>query len=121
MRRQGTEDAELCSTATRAKRLFHRTIRRHRKQHWEAFLDSDNVSKAAKYLDSQASISFARVPPIQKAGPDGGVATEDDGIGRELLRAFFPRPPPCEQEEAPATYGQLHCELIGSHLQSQPG
>jgi hypothetical protein len=27
MRRQGREDAELRSTATRAKRLFHRTIR----------------------------------------------------------------------------------------------
>ncbi|OCK75877.1 hypothetical protein K432DRAFT_268140, partial [Lepidopterella palustris CBS 459.81] len=33
MRRQGREDAELRNTATRAKRLFHRTIRRHRKQH----------------------------------------------------------------------------------------
>ncbi|KAF9728557.1 zinc knuckle [Paraphaeosphaeria minitans] len=116
MRRQGREDAELRSTATRAKRLFHRTIRRHRKQHWEAFLDdSDNVWKAAKYLNSQASSSFARVPPIQKTGPEGGEATEDEEIGRELLRAFFPSPPPCEQEETTATYDQLHCESITKH------
>jgi hypothetical protein len=67
-RRQGREDAELRRTATRAKRLFHRTIRRHRKLHWEAFLDdNDNIWKTAKYLDAQASSSFARVPPIKKA------------------------------------------------------
>ena len=85
-------------------------------QHWEAFLDdSDNVWKAAKYLDSQGSSSFARMPPIQKTGPEGGVATEDDEIERELLQAFFPSPPPCEQEETPATYDQLHCEPIAKH------
>lgn len=33
LRRQGREDAELRKMATRAKRLFHRTIRRHRKLH----------------------------------------------------------------------------------------
>lgn len=31
MRRQGKEDTELRNTATRAKRLFHRTTRWHRK------------------------------------------------------------------------------------------
>jgi hypothetical protein len=55
------------------------------------------------------------VPPIQKAGPEGGVATEDDEIGQELLQAFFPSPPPCEHEETPATYNQLHCESIAKH------
>jgi hypothetical protein len=66
MRRQGREDAEVRDMARRAKRLFHRTIRRHRKQHWEEFLgDSDNIWRAAKYLDWQTGSSFARVPPIE--------------------------------------------------------
>jgi exonuclease III len=95
-RRQGREDIELRKTATRAKRLFHRTIRRHRKQHWEAFLDnSDNIWKAAKYLDLQAGSALARVPPIKKADTESEVATENREIGKELLQAFFPTPPPC--------------------------
>lgn len=66
-----------------AKRLFHRTIRRHRKQHWEEFLgDSDNIWRAAKYLDSQAGSSFARVPPIKKAGTEDEMVTD---IAQELL------------------------------------
>jgi hypothetical protein len=60
MRRQGRVDEELHNTATQAKKLFHRIIRRHRKQHWEEFLDnSDNIWKAAKYLDTRATTSFA--------------------------------------------------------------
>ena len=78
MRRQGREDAELRNTALRAKRLFHRTIRRHRKLHWDEFLsDSDNIWKAAKYLNPQASSSFARILPIQKTGTDGDLVTEN--------------------------------------------
>ena len=84
--------------------------------HWEAFLDdSDNVWKAVKYLDSQASSSFARVPPIKKADTEEEFATENHEIRKELLQAFFPTPPPCEQEEDPATYNQLHCEPIAKH------
>jgi len=50
---EGKEEAELRSTTTRARRLLHRTIKRHRKVHWDTFLDdSDNLGKAAKYLDS---------------------------------------------------------------------
>lgn len=71
--------------------------------------------KAAKYLDSQASSSFARVPPIKKAGTEGEFATENHEIGKELLQAFFPLPPPCEQEEDLAVYNQLHCEPIAKH------
>lgn len=113
MRRQGREDVELRSTATRAKRLFHRTIRRHRKLHWEAFLDdSDNIWKAAKYLDSQGGSSFVRVPPIQKADREGEFMTKNQEIGKELLRTFFPTPPPCEQEDEPVTYNQLPWEPI---------
>ena len=116
MRRQGREDVELRNTATRAKRLFHRTVRRHRKLHWEAFLDdSDNIWKVTKYLNPQASSSYARVPPIEKAGTEGEYATENDEIGKELLQAFFPTPLPCEQEETPAIYNQLHYEPIAKH------
>lgn len=116
MRRQGREDVELRRTATRAKRLFHRTIRRHRKLHWEAFLDdSDNVWKAAKYLDSQASSSFARVPPIKKDGTEDEYATENHDIGNEFLRTFFPTPPTCEHEEGPTVYDQLHFEPVAKH------
>ncbi|KAF2259259.1 hypothetical protein CC78DRAFT_475959, partial [Lojkania enalia] len=77
--------------------------------------DNDNVWKAAKYLDSQASSSFARIPPIQKTSQEGGIATEDEEIGQELLHAFFPSPPLCEHEETPTTYNQLYCEPIAKH------
>jgi hypothetical protein len=107
---------ELRKTATRTKRLFHRTIRRHRKQHWEAFLnDSDNVWKAAKYLDLQAGSSLARVPPIKKANTEGEMATEKREIGKELIQAFFPMPPPCEQENTSIVYDQLAWEPIAKH------
>ena len=66
--------------------------------------DSDNVWKAAKYLDSQASSSFAWVPPIKKANAEGEVAIEDHEISRELLQAFFPSPPYCERDETKAAY-----------------
>jgi hypothetical protein len=78
---------ELRKTATRAKKLFHKTIRRHRKQHWEAFLDdSDNIWKAAKYLDLQAASSLARVPPIKKTNAEGEVATENREIEKNCYR-----------------------------------
>lgn len=93
-----------CFGPAKAKRLFHRTIRRHRKQHWEAFLDDgDNGWKAAKYLDTRASSSFARVPPIKKQGTEE-VATENQEIEEELLKTFFPTPP---QEDEAVTYKQL--------------
>ena len=72
---------------------------------------SGNIWKAAKHLDSQGSSSFARVPPTKKAGSEE-VATENQVIGEEPLRAFFPTPPPCEQEDAPTTYDQLPWEPI---------
>jgi len=113
MRRQGRVDEELRCTAMQAKRLFHRTIRRHRKQHWEDFLDnSDNIWKAAKYLDTKATASFARVPPIKKAGTEDEFVTENQDIAGELLRAFFPPPPSCEPEGAPGGYSQLPWEPI---------
>jgi hypothetical protein len=113
MRRQGREDEELRRAAMRAKRLFHRTIRRHRKQHWEEFLDnSDNIWKAAKYLDAKATASFARVPPIKKAGTEDEYATENQDIAEELLQAFIPAPPSCEPEDTPSGYSQLPWEPI---------
>jgi hypothetical protein len=48
-------------------------------------------------------------------GADGELVTENQEIGRELLQAFFPAPPPCEQEEAPAVYNQLPWEPIAKH------
>ncbi|KAF2261101.1 hypothetical protein CC78DRAFT_608837 [Lojkania enalia] len=85
------EDAELRNIATRAKRLFYRTIRRYRKQHWEAFLnDNDNIQ-------------------------EGGIAIEDKEIGQELLYAFFPSPPLCEYKETPTIYNQLYCEPIAKY------
>ena len=87
MRWQGREDAELRNTAMRAKRLFHQTIRRHRKLHWDEFLgDSDNIWKAAKYLDPQATSSFAKVPPIMRAGTEGEFVTENHDIAKKLLQ-----------------------------------
>lgn len=70
--------------------------------------------KAAKFLDSQTSSSFARVPPIKKADTEGEFATENHEIGKELLQAFFPTPPR-EQEEDRAVYNQLYCEPIAKH------
>ena len=107
---------ELRNTAMRAKKLFHRTIRRHRKLHWEAFLDdSNNIWKATKYLNQQGSSSYARVPPIEKAGTEGEYAIENNEIGKELLQAFFPTPLSCEQEDTPTAYNQLHSEPIAKH------
>ena len=47
------------------------------------------------------------MPLIKKGGMEGEVATENDEIGKELLQAFFPTPPPCEQKDALAAYEQL--------------
>lgn len=112
----GREDAEVRDMARRAKRLFHRTIRQHRKQHWEEFLgDNDNIWKVAKYLDSQAGSSFARVAPIKKAETEDETVTENQDIATELLQAFFPTPPPWEPEDALSTYSQLPWKPIAKH------
>ena len=72
------------------------------------FLDkSDNIWKAVKYLDTKATASFARVPPIKEAGTEDEFVTENQGIAEELLRAFFPAPPSYEPEEAPSGYREL--------------
>lgn len=77
-RRQGREDAELQDKAAKAKALFHRTIRRHRKLHWDEFLaDTNNIWKAAKYLDQQTGSAFAKIPPLQT---EVGLAIENVDI-----------------------------------------
>ncbi|RYP19375.1 hypothetical protein DL766_008456 [Monosporascus sp. MC13-8B] len=118
MNRWWNEDLTVLrnSRATQAKRFFHRTIRRYRKQHWEKFLgDSDNIWKAAKYLDSQASTAFAKVPPAKKAGAEDKTITKNKDITRKFRQAFFPAPPPCEPEDALSTYSQLPWEPIAKH------
>jgi len=63
-------------------------------------------------LDTKATASFARVPPIKKAGAEDELATENQEIAQELLQAFFPPPPLCEPEDAPSGYSQLPWEPI---------
>lgn len=83
-------DEELRKTAMRAKKFFYRTILRHWKQHWEEFLDSsDNIWKAAKSLDTKATASFARVPPIKTTVAEEELVTQKQDIADELLQAFF--------------------------------
>ncbi|KAF2190969.1 hypothetical protein K469DRAFT_696734 [Zopfia rhizophila CBS 207.26] len=58
----------------------------------------------------------ATFPPIKKAGMEGDFATEDHDIVRELLQAFSPALPPCEQEEnVLASYNELLSEPIAKH------
>jgi hypothetical protein len=69
-----------------------------------------------KYLKSQASSSYTKVSPIEKADTEREYATRNGEIGEELLQAFFPTSIPCEQEkENPAIYEQLYSEPIAKH------
>ena len=90
-RTTGHPDAEIERKATAAKHLFHHTIRRVRKQHWEEFLDDvTHVWKATKYLNPQSVSSFARVPMLNV---EGRAVQDKVEIADELIAAFFPQPP----------------------------
>ena len=62
VRRAGARDEELEPLAKDVTKRFHDTVKRQKKGHWSEYLQStDNIRKAAKYLQPDGSGGFHRI------------------------------------------------------------
>jgi len=87
VRRASQRDQTLEDEAAEAKKLFHDTIRRHRRTHWDNFLDDvDNVWKATKYLHPAERGSVGNIAKLTVG--DRETSTEPE-MAEVLLEQFF--------------------------------
>lgn len=94
LRRHGLDRAESRGTARRAQHRFHTAIRAKKRNHWNEFLaKTDNIWKAAKYLDPQLS-AFGNIPSLitQRGGQEVEV-TDNQEKATTLISSFFPPVP----------------------------
>ncbi|KAM3550091.1 hypothetical protein ARSEF4850_008517, partial [Beauveria asiatica] len=97
-RRAGRRDPELEDNAKGATKQYHDAIRQRKQTHWEEFLaDNDNIWEAAKYMRSNGSSAFGKVPHLKKA--DGTYTSNKQQQATEMLETFFPPLPENIEEE----------------------
>lgn len=108
-RRQGRPDLGLEAATKAARHDFHHEVRRRKKEHWLEFLDNtNNIGQAARHLDPNKATGFGRIAAIK--GQNGERIQDKAEIGRELLKNFFPEPPPPQQSSEPQrTLGDQLC------------
>lgn len=94
-RRIGPPDQVKEQRARVAKTEYFKAIKSAKRTHWNDFLDNtDNVWKAAKYLDPDGASAFARIPALT----DGhNIAESNEDIAYALRHTFFPPLPPQSQ------------------------
>jgi hypothetical protein len=94
MRRAGTEDRYTREMAMSYRKRFHDAARNQRKTHWLDFIaDADNIWTVAGYMDPTQDRSLTKIPAL-KAARGRPLRTKNASIAQELLREFFPQPPP---------------------------
>ena len=107
-RQQGGYCQQTQKKAKEAAKVYHSTLRKQRKAHWEDFLSEDaNIWTAARYMKPDKQMSFSRIPPLRKA--DGSTTEGKTEQAKELLQTFFP-PLPAEIDE----------ETLGPQRQTLP-
>ena len=75
------------------RKRFHDAARNQRKTHWLDFIaDADNIWTVAKYMNPNQDRSPTKIPALKAAR--GPLRTKNAGIAQELLKEFFPQPPP---------------------------
>ena len=132
--RAGIENKNIHEQAKTALHQFRSAIRAAKRSHWKSFLDEQtNVWKAARYRDQARASGFAKIASI--VAPDGSMLEEDDEIGAELLRSFFPEVPeivgqeqnmgdqqrPEQLEMEPLTVGEVEDAIFKARPHKAPG
>lgn len=102
LRMARSDRTESIQSAKQAKHRFHNLTRNKKRSHWNSFLaQTDNIWKAARYLDPQPS-AFGNIPSLVTTHNEQEVELEgDDAKATELLRCFFPPVPKDWKEEPP--------------------
>lgn len=98
-RRNGQADQRLENKAHKAAKIYHTTLRRQKKSHWEEFLaEESNIWSAARYLRPQKQGAFGKIPPLLRE--DGTYTESKSDLATELLKTFFP-PLPSQINDEP--------------------
>ena len=98
--RLGRAAPELEREAKAASRQYYEAIRKQKKTHWDEFLADDaNIWHAAKYLNSDGTTAFDKIPPLRRA--DETVTADKVEQAEELLATFFPPLPTAIEDEGP--------------------
>jgi ribonuclease HI len=110
-RRIGLLDQAKERNAQMAKTDYLKAIKRAKRTHWKDFLDNtNNVWKAARYLDPEGASAFARIPMLT----DGhNTVDSNESIAYALRHAFFPPLPPVTRSEPiEQPLSPLHCPIL---------
>ena len=115
VRRMGGSDRELQILTKEAKKRFHDTVKRQKRCHWDEFLhNTDNICKAAKYLQPDGAGGFHHIPGLTV---EDHLVDSNQQISQVLLEEFFnSRTGPTDQPVVPfAKSTQLPWEPLTMH------
>ena len=115
VRRTGADDEGLKRLTTEAKKRFHDTVKRQKRCHWDEFLhNSDNIWKAARYLQPEGASGFQ---PITRLTVQDRTVEENQTISQLLLEEFFGTQAPITtpDERSMVEYTQLPWEPLTIH------
>lgn len=91
---------ELEQRASVAAKEYHDAVRKQKMAHWEELLaDDTNIWQATKYLNTDSSSAFDKIPPLKKS--DGSSTKDNAEQVAELLHTFFPPLPAVIEDEGP--------------------
>jgi len=86
-RRNGNADSNLERLAKEARRHFLDTVKKQKRQHWKEYLqETDNIWKAARYLQPTESRGVNRVNGLKRGHR---LVEENHEMSQILLREFF--------------------------------
>ena len=87
VRRTGGNDRELHLLANEAKKRFHDTVKREKRYHWDEFLqNTDNIWKAARYLQPDGTGGFHHIAGLTA---DNRTVENNQQISQVLMEEFF--------------------------------